>query len=270
MSSMRKIFAREVAATGLPTAPSSSAAVTDDDLAGLPEPARRYLRFMGVVGRPRDWSFVANLTGRFRPSAEASWQALDSWQYNAATPDVARLFCMRLRFFGLPVQGRDIYLRGKGSLVIRPLDLFTVQDGRGPEFDLGELVTWLNDAVLFAPSMLLTEGMTWSAVDDGSFDLSFIDRGNAVTARVLVDKRGAVTEFRTNDRWYAPPGSKTPVRTPWTTPVDGWQSVDGRMLPTDARATWKCPEGDLTYGEFHIRPGDIVFNVPPGSTGPTR
>jgi hypothetical protein len=42
------------------------------------------------------------------------------------------------------------------------------------------------------------------------------------------------------------------------------------MLPTDARATWKCPEGDLTYGEFHIRPGDIVFNVPPGSTGPTR
>lgn len=267
---MRKLFAREVAAAGLPMPASSKPVVTEDDLAPLPEPARRYLGFMGAVGRVRDGSFVANFRGRFRASAEAAWQDLDAWQYNAGAPEVARLFYMRLRFYGVPVQGRDVYLRGKGSLVARPLDLFTVQDGRGLEFDLGELVTWLNDAVLLCPSMLLTDATTWTAVDERSFDLAFVDRGNAVRARVTVDPSGAVTEFRTEDRWFAPPGTKKPVRTTWATPVDGWQSVRGRMLPTDARATWLRPEGDLTYAEFHIRPRDIAYDVAPGWTALER
>jgi hypothetical protein len=263
---MHSKFQREVAAAALPERPASTAAVTEQELAGLPPAAQRYLRFMGVVGRPRDWSFRARLKGRFRTGPGAPWKRIEALQYSSGGADVARLFYMKLPFHGVPVLGRDTYLRGKGRLLVRVLDLLTVQDGQGMEFDLGELVTWLNDAVLMAPSMLLVPATTWTAADDTSFGLEFTDRGNTVAARVFLDDRGAPFDFHTRDRWFAPPGARgPPVRALWTTPVSGWQLVEGRMHFAEGRATWKLPGGDLTYAEFRLRPGDVVFNVPPGA-----
>jgi hypothetical protein len=52
--SMQTRFSLEVAAAGLPSAPPTIAVVDEGDLEGLPAAARDYLRFMKVVGRPRD------------------------------------------------------------------------------------------------------------------------------------------------------------------------------------------------------------------------
>jgi hypothetical protein len=164
----------------------------------------------------------------------------------------------------VPVLGRDTYLRGKGRMLIRPLDLFTVVDAQGPEFDIGELVTYLNDAILLAPSMVLGPEARWSPVDAGSFDVTLTDRGTAVTARVFVDERGAVTDFSTTDRFYAT-GDAPPVRTRWTTPVPGWHEVAGRMVPTGGQAVWQLPDGPLPYVEGAMVPQDLAFNVPPGA-----
>ena len=151
---MGRKFSSEVAAAGLTAPGSPGPVVTEGDLETLPEPVRRYLGFMGVVGRQRDTSFRLHLRGRFRPG-KRRWLECEAWQYTSQ-PDLARIFHMRLRVGGvLPVYGRDTYVGGHGRMVIRPLDLFTVVDARGPEFDMGELVTYLNDAVLLAPSMLL-------------------------------------------------------------------------------------------------------------------
>jgi hypothetical protein len=59
-------MSRQVAAAGLRVGPCPEAVVTDADLAGLPDAVQPYLRFMGVVGRPRDRSFRARFVGRFR------------------------------------------------------------------------------------------------------------------------------------------------------------------------------------------------------------
>lgn len=258
---MRETVSRELSTFDLPRGPVDAANVTDADLASLPTAAQRYLRFMGVVGRPRDWSFRATFHGRFL--AKGEWLDLSAIQYNSA-PRIARLFYMRLPFFGVSVQGRDFYVAGKGSMVVRPLDLFTVQNSTGEPFDLGELVTWLNDAVNFAPSMLLIPAVEFKTADERAFDLTLTDHGHRVSARVFIDELGAPTNFRTEDRWYAPPGSKSPpVRTPWETPVAGYRLVDGRMLPSSGKAVWKRSEGDLAYAEFDIAPSDIRYNVLP-------
>jgi len=70
---MRDKFMREVAALGLPRSRGRDpdvnlAPVTEADLEPLPDPARCYMRFMGVLGLPRDWSFRLGFTGRFRRS----------------------------------------------------------------------------------------------------------------------------------------------------------------------------------------------------------
>lgn len=259
---MLRKFLREVEQAGL-RVPASTSLVSPGEVDGLPEPARRYMAFMGVVGRPRVWSFRAHFRGRFRPGAQAGWLPCEAWQYNDAL-DVARIFHLRLGMYGvIPVLARDTYLAGQGRMLVRGLDWITLQDARGPALDEGELVTYLNDAVLFAPSQLLAPNASLTAVDDGSFDVSLTDRGRTVGARVYVDPEGAPTNFETTHRFYVAPDG-TAERTRWSTPIEGWDRGGDRPRPSRATAVWHLPDGPLPYADFRLVPGGILENVPPG------
>jgi hypothetical protein len=252
--------ARTVVPLVVPRADPDGPEVTEADLAGLPEPARRYLRRMGVVGRPRDRSFLVRFTGRFRRPG-GSWMPCEAWQYNSNQP-ILRVFHMRIDVYRIvPMVGRDAYVGGLGSMRGKVFGLLRVADGSGREFDLGELVTYVNDALLLAPSMLLNDASTWKAVDDESFGISVSDGSSTVSARVTIDAEGFIRDFRTEDRWCDLPDGL--VRAPWTTPIDGWTEADGRSWPTGARAVWHLADGPMSYIEGSFVPDSIVRNVSP-------
>ena len=263
---LRDHFLREIASTALSPGPGRADLVTASEVASLPEPVRRYLAFMKVSGRPRDWSFRLGWMGRFRRGQNASWMPCEAWQYNSNLA-VARVMHLRIRFGGMiPVIGRDSYLAGKGRMLIKLLDRFVIGDGTGEEFDIGELVTYLNDALLLAPSMLLVPQVSWSAVDRGSFDVALTDHGRTVSGRVFVDEHGTPRDFSTTDRFLDDlehPG--TLVRGHWRTPVAEWTEIGGRPLPAKAKATWRLPQGDFNYVDFQLMPDSVAFNVPPGA-----
>ena len=262
---LRQRLAADVAALGLPSGPAQPAMVTEAQLAGLPPAAQRYLRFMGVVGGPADWSFLAHLTGRFRLRPGLPWLRCEAWQYSTC-PSVTRLFHMRLSAAGvLRMTGRDAYAAGQGRMHGTLAGLVTVADSSGRETSVSELVTYLNDAMLLAPSMLLELPVTWAPVDDDSFELTLEDTGLRVTARVLLDERGAPIDFSTEDRWCALPEGI--VRARWSTPVCGWRQVKGRWLPSAGSAIWHLPEGPFRYAEFRFAPGAIRYNVAPADVG---
>lgn len=261
---MHARFLKEVAELGLPGEPGPQAVVTEADLARLPETVQRYLRFMGVVGRARDWSFRVEFHGRFRTRLDGHWNACRTWQYNTRL-DLTRFFQIRLRFGGMiPVVARDTYRAGHGRMLGKILDLVTVVDGSGEEFDIGELVTYLNDAIFFAPSMLLGPETAWAPVDGNSFDVTLRDNGRRVTARVFVDERGAPNDFSTTDRFaYDPRHPKVLARTKWTTPFVV-QFTHGRPVSGWGRAIWHMPDGQKPYADFTVVPGSLVYNVAPG------
>jgi len=258
---MYRRLSEEVRTTGLAAGGGDLRPVTEDELAGLPATVQRYLRAMGVVNRPRDWSFQAHITGRFRLRGQGSWMPAEVWQYNSAV-EVARFFHMRIDFAGvIPMVGRDIYLRGQGVMRGKLLGLVTVAHTEGPETDLSELVTYLNDAVLMAPSMLLRPNTSFSPVDDRAFDVTLVDAGQTVTARVFLDDDGRPVNFSTTDRYADLPGGL--VRAEWTTPIDGWQPDGDRLVFTRGSAVWQLPEGPLTYLDFRIPRGGVRYNVAP-------
>ncbi|MEU5697212.1 DUF6544 family protein [Actinosynnema sp. NPDC020468] len=233
--------------------------VTRADIADLPAPARRYLEFAGVVGRPRDVAFEATLMGWFRLRPERRWTTCHVEQRTDAAT-VTRDFRMRLALAHLiPVQATDTYRDGRGRMTARVLGLFPVADGEGPEFDSGELVALLDDALLLAPSMLLAMPVEWTAVDDDTFDVTLTDGGVSVTGRVTVDARGAVRDFTSRDRWASLPEGV--VATPWSTPVDGWILVRGRLRPRRATAVWHLPDGPFTYAQFDFAKAEITFHA---------
>lgn len=261
-TSLERKLLREVSSLELPPPVADDAPVTEDDLAPLPPPAQRYLRYMGVLGRPRERSFLMRFVGRFLFGGE--WVPCECAQYNQRTP-VTRVFHMRLRVKEIvPTYVRDTYLRGRGHMLGKVLDAVAMVDDTSEEVTVGECVTYLNDAVLMAPSMLLVPEVTWSDVAPDAFDLALHDSGRTVRARVFVDAQGAVTDFSTTDRYFTPPGAKSPPRrAEWRTPVVGWQAHEGRRFPTAASAVWVLPEGPLPYVELAFDPSAFVSNAPP-------
>ncbi|MFP3712614.1 DUF6544 family protein [Puerhibacterium sp. TATVAM-FAB25] len=256
-----RVFRRRVAAAGLPARPTTSDPVTEADLDPLPPVAARYLRAMGVLGRPRPWSLRAHFTGRFRRGPGRPWLPLDAWQYSCGLQPV-RLFRMRLTVARVvPMWGWDTYRAGTGRMVGKALGLVTVADGAGPAFDISELTTWLNDAVLLAPGMLLHPRTAWAAAGDDGFRVAVTDAGLTVSAEVLVDDDGRPRDFRSTDRWVDLPGG--PVRAAWSTPVAGWTAVDGWPRPTGAAAVWHLPDGELRYGEMALR--SLELDLPPAT-----
>jgi len=108
-----RAFSRRVATAGLHSDPGPADVLAEDDLAGLPPVAARYLRAVGVVGRPRTWSLQAHVVGRFRRGTDQPWLPMDAWQYNSAV-EVARLFRMRLMVARVvPMWGWDTYREGR-------------------------------------------------------------------------------------------------------------------------------------------------------------
>ncbi|MGM1062365.1 DUF6544 family protein [Saccharothrix sp. Mg75] len=230
--------------------------VTEHDIAHLPEAARRYLRFTGVPGRPRDTGFDLRAHGWFRRRPTDHWTACRVEQRNTTAP-LRRDFHLHLNFgHVLPVHATDTYSDGHGRLHATALGAFTLAHATGPEVDAAELVTYLDDALLLAPSTLLDLPVTWAEVDGHTFDATLTDHGTEVTARVTTDHRGAPREVTTDDRWADLPTGLT--RTRWSTPVDGWLLVGDRVRPRRARATWHLPDGPFTYAQFDFTDADIT------------
>jgi hypothetical protein len=256
----------ELTEAGLPSG-QQGAPVTEAEVQDLPAATQRYLRFMGVIGRPRDWSFRARFIGRFRRRPGGSWMPAQAWQYNSAV-EIARIFVMRIRFAQVVrMVARDTYLRGRGQMLGKLGGLVTVVDGTGEAFDHSELVIWLNDAVLLAPSMLLGPATSWTEVDDQAFDVALTDRGQTVTARVFLDERGAPVDFRA-DRYATLPSGL--VLAPWRTPVQSWELVPGRPLPGPAAVLYDLPEGPFPYAQGRFIPGSVAYNLPPGRSVTSR
>ena len=75
---------RKAAADAALPSGATGAPVTEHDLEPLPPVVRRYLRFMGVLGRPQDWSFRVGFQGRFRTKPGGPWLPAEAWQYNCS------------------------------------------------------------------------------------------------------------------------------------------------------------------------------------------
>jgi Family of unknown function (DUF6544) len=261
---MRRRFQNRVDRLNLPTGPVDTPAISEAELTALPGAAERYLRFMGIVGRPRDWSFRARFVGEFRQRPGQKFMPCEAWQYNTSLVP-ARVYYMRIDFAGvLPMFGVDVYQAGQSRMNGKLLGLITVADGSGPEFNVSELTTYVNDALMFAPSMLLRPAVTWATVDDYSFDVRMSDGGISATSRVFVDEQGRMVDFGTTDRWAALPAGLTRAR--WTTPIDGWQDHDGRWLPAGGRAIWHLDTGDFEYVRGRFIPESVEFNTSPGGS----
>ena len=226
-----------------------AAAITEEDLEGLPEPVRRYLRFAGVVGRPPVAYARNKQRGEFRLGPDGEWMELEAVQHFTTRPPGllwdATIEMMPLVSFYV----RDRFYRGEGHMLGTLAGTVAVVDEKGPEIDQGTFLRLLGEGVWF-PSVFLEEYVTWEAIDETSARLLGRSGGEEVEATVHFDRDGALRRV-VAQRYYSEGDGEARLET-WKGVHGGYEEVDGYMVPTESSAGWELEEGGFEYVRLEI------------------
>ena len=217
--------------------------VTAEMLRNLPEPVQRYMTYTGVVGKP--WINTVRLkqAGRFRRGLDRPWMPMTAEQCYTTNPP-GFVWNARFRVAGLPLlRAQDTYKAGQGHMFAKMAGLFTIFDVRGEKLDQGTMLRYLNEIMWF-PIAFLGENITWQGIDDHSAQVTFTDCDKSVSARMLFDDAGCLTNF-TALRYREINGECS--LDPWSTPITAYGVRAGLNLPVRGQAVWNLPSGDLPY-----------------------
>lgn len=237
----------------LRTANTGTELLTEADLQPLPTPVQNYLRYVGVVGKPKVINFKAKLKAEMR-SEEEDWFKMRAEQYNFLD-QYERLFFLQARVKSLPVSGYHNYQDNRAAMNIKALGLFAIIQETGPEMFEAETVTLFNDMCILAPAALIDANIRWEAVEENLVRAYFTHGTITISALLKFNDQGQLENFISDDRYDINRMEK--VR--FSTPVSNYKERNGLTLPTYGETIWHYPEGDFVYGKFKIR--SVRYNI---------
>ncbi len=243
--------AREVLSGNTP----NMGGVIESDLAGLPHPVQRYLRYAGVIGKEKINTVRLKQTGVMRQAPQDPWKSIEAVEYYAVNaPAYVWMGQMTAGPFSI-VSARDSYIDGRGRMFIKMLGVKTIGDVQGEEMDCSALVRYLNEMIWF-PTAFLNDNICWDAIDDNSAKVTIVDGHRSVSAVLYFDEKGALTNF-ISERYHEVNGVY--VKDTWETPITGYGEFNGLKLPVKGEAVWKMSSGDFSYIKIEITA--LEYNV---------
>lgn len=227
--------------------------IQEKDLQHLPLPVQQYLRYAGVLNRPKVHNVFIRFTGRMR-GRNQNWFPFTSEQYDGFRA-YTRLFFMKGKMFGVKVPGYHRYQGQSAAMNIRLFGCIPVMQKTGDTLFKAETVTIFNDMCLLAPATLIDSRIQWEAIDSSSAKAIFTNEGVSIQATLYFNQTGQLVDFVSDDRYDV--GSMQRYR--FSTPVSKYLNYHGYNLASFGEAIWHYPAGKFTYGEFELQ--DVQYNV---------
>lgn len=232
--------------------------ITEQDIAGLPEPVQKYFRYCGYLGKEKmmnaeiEWKeFYLKLT----PAQD--WTPMECAQFNSV-PEPARIAYMHSKMLGIiPLDGRDKYQDGHGNMRIRLLKVIRVADAQGKEMDVSALVTILAES-LFVPTYALQPYIEWKPIDPHSAQAVIRHNDTEASGVFYFNDVGEFIRFDTHDRYYSVKG-KEYKRLQWTVTAEAYMEQNGIRFPSYLRGIWHLDAGEYEYFKGTIE--SIRFNI---------
>ena len=250
-----RLVRSDVASLLAGAAPARDGVITEEMLGELPEPARRFLTYAGVVGRPFVGTVRLAQTGRIQVAAGQPWFPLRAEQVFSIQPP-GFVWQAVVPSDALPLlRAKDTFLDGAGRMLITAAGLAPIVDATGPELDQGEMVRFMSEMLWF-PTAFLGANVSFESRDRDSVAVSLTNAGRTATGTIFVDADGKVTRFEA-DRHYPDDSGRSSLQR-WSTPVDDYGEFNGLRIPVRVRAIWNLPAGDLEY--IRIRITELVYD----------
>lgn len=254
---MKKIFLSNVQ-TELGKCKTSNEVFTEEDISNLPTPVQRFFRFCGYIGKEKmsNAKFIWNDVN-FKLARNRPWTKMSVQQYNFAS-EPGRITYMYIKMFGLiPMEAKEAYLNGQGTMLGKLLKKVTIFDNKGSETNVSQAINYLAES-LFVPTCALQQNIIWQAIDQNHAKAIYEYKGVKVEGVFTFNDKGEYTNFETDDR-YMDTGSGTFSKNKWTAEVSNYvEKKNGITIPSDLKAIWNLPTGDYEY--FNGTLTNIVYN----------
>lgn len=234
-------FSREVNQLFAESAAISTEKFSYEKLDGLPEPVQRYFRHVLKEGQPYINYVRLQHHGRFKTSPKSSWMTIKGEQY-FTTRNPGFVWKGSTKMF----TATDMFLGGKGRLVVALLSAFKIADGKGEKYDQGELLRWLGESVWFPTNLLPDENLHWAAIDDRSAQLTYKYKHYALEYQVVFNPDNEISELKTR-RYMGSDNLET-----WVGKVSDYKELNGIKVPTTIEAFYMLKEGEYGYAKFLV------------------
>jgi hypothetical protein len=225
-----------------------------DDL-DLPECVMRYLQFAIPEETPRIRQGKIFQRGKFRAGLWSSFEAEQTF----TTDPASFLWSARIRMGGLlPVNVRDSYLEGKGSMEARMLGIIPlVNQAETTEINAGALQRYLAESVWFPTVLMPGAFVRWTEIGDNRAVATMRDGNLEVSLEFQFNERGEIIGTYSPGRFrYA--GGKY-ILTPWSGSFSNYRQTHGFQIPTQCEVEWELPEGRYPY--FRATIEKVDYNV---------
>ena len=211
-------------------------------LAGLPEPVQKYFKLVLKEGQPYINYVRLKHDGKFKPGLDKEWVAIKGEQY-FTTEKPGFIWKGKTSMF----TARDSYIAEEGRLVVNILSLFKVADGKGANYNQGELLRWLAESVWFPTNLLPSENVQWLPIDNLSAKLTFNYNDLSLFFIVRFNNTGGIAEMETK-RYLDEKKIST-----WICKMEKYNEINGIFIPTEAEAFWRLEKGDFSYAKFNVK-----------------
>ena len=250
-SPVKAQFITDVEARAQKVTAVASEKYTADDFKDLPPTIQKYLELNDYIGAKRyavlsmEYRNVDFGLGVNKPRLKSDYTHTDF----SDSPD--RLAFIDSKMFGVPFQGYDYYMDGKGGMKGVLAKLFTLFDQTGPEMDKACLITYLAEA-FFLPEAFLKDFITFKQIDEHTVEATITNKGVTASGVFHFNDSYEMTSFTTNDRGQIAPDGSIEY-TPWEAQCENYKEYsDGIRRPTVFRAVWKNKDGDFIYFDGKI------------------
>lgn len=149
------------------TSTRSASSFGSTEVAGLPPPVDRYMRFAFQDRQPRMLHGVRMAqSGKFRRPGATGWGAMEAEQYVSAS-EPAFVFAATTDLVpGLWADAMDSYVGGHMRMRVNILSAFPIVEEDGGLLDHVSLMRFFIEAALFPSALLPNKHLRWEAIDD--------------------------------------------------------------------------------------------------------
>lgn len=167
----------------------------------------------------------------------------------------ARFAFIDTSLFGVPFQGLDSFINGKGGMKGVIAKNITLFNQRGKDMDRSTLVTWLSE-IVFMPSEILSGEVEIKEINRNEVYVSITDDNITVSGVYKFSDDGKVIEFVTDDRAMIFSDGKTQYKK-WAIIYENYMKNGDFHLPNRLKVQWYLDSGILTY--FDGKVADYTF-----------
>lgn len=157
----------------------------------------------------------------------------------------ARFAFIDSSLFGIPFQGLDSFIGGKGGMKGVVGKSITLFDQQGVEMNKSAFVTWLSE-ILFIPSQLLNGEVEIKEIDKNTVSVSITYYGMTVSGIYKFLNDEGLVEFTTDDRSMIYNDGRIDNKK-WSVLYEEYIDKDGLRLPNRLKAEWHLENRDLVY-----------------------